>query len=410
MKTINWACAVAASAVLAAGLVTEAGAQSTAVCTLTVTGQNNSAVDVGAVSAAVNSPVASGDVTVCLAGVFDFGVAAFPTVTSVSISPNPAVTSLLIIGVNDPVTGRLATIRRGVQALTLAPSTLLPRLSIENLRFDEPSFTAISILRANESVRISGVRVTGVQSYLFPPFNGRFRDGISVSSAIAAIGGEIVIVDNVLDGGSYTATDTSLLVNAGIALTGAAPGAVNQPFTARVTIADNRLLNWSGSAVLATGIHGATIERNKIDPGAFANQVAGCAQPNGVGAANGISLASVSDSLVRDNVVSLVPALTGTGESPQCTAGILLVGAVAGPADGNIFHRNRIRGTGSYAIVVGSASGSTEIDNVFALDRLGNFVPQTATLFLGAGATDNAFIGEFATIEGNAAGNLILGR
>jgi len=40
---------------------------------VTVTGQNNPEVDAAAVSSAVNSEALSGDVTVCLAGTFDFG-------------------------------------------------------------------------------------------------------------------------------------------------------------------------------------------------------------------------------------------------------------------------------------------------------------------------------------------------
>lgn len=79
-------------------------------------------------------------------------------------------------------------------------------------------------------------------------------------------------------------------------------------------------------------------------------------------------------------------------------------------ADGNIFFDNRIRGTGSYAIVVGTAPLSTETDNLFVLNRVENFVPTSAMLLLGSGATDNVLIGDFATIEGNTAANTILNR
>ena len=76
---------------------------------------------------------------------------------------------------------------------------------------------------------------------------------------------------------------------------------------ARATITNNRLVNWSGVGILATGISGATIECNRIDSGPFANSVAGCLQTKAV-AASGISLGSVTNSVVRGNVVNLDPS------------------------------------------------------------------------------------------------------
>jgi hypothetical protein len=398
----------AAAAVLALGFVGNAAAQ--VACSVTVTGQNSPTVDVAAVASAVNSPTAAGDVTVCLAGTFDFGVVVFPVTNSVNIIGNPFVTSLRIVGLND-ANGKRATIRNGVQALTLNAGSLLPNLVIENLRFVQPAFTAVSILRSNVSVRISGLHISGVQSYIFPPFNNaRFRDGISVGSALAEINGEIVIADNVIDGGVYGPDDGALAVSGGVVLTGALPGAANRPFNARVRISDNKLVNWSGSGILAAGVREATIERNRIEPGAFANLAPGCAQPNGLGAGTGISLQTVLDSTIRDNVITMEPAVTSAGAAPACSAGLVLIGAATGPTNGNVVYRNRIRGTGTYAIVVGGTSASTELDNLIALNPVGNFAPLGATLFIGAGASGNSFVGNFPSIAGDVGGNVVITR
>lgn len=376
-------------------------------CDVIVNGQNNPAVDVPAVASAVNAPPAAGDVTVCLAGTFDFGPPpAPPAASTVSIAPAPSVTALRILGVND-ANGKKATIRGGFQALTLTPAATLPSFAIENLRFVRPALSAISILRANGSVRISGVNIADVQSYFFPAFGGRFREGIAVSS-LAPVTGEIVIADSVIDGGTYGLDDTTLAVSAGIVLTGAFGN--NQPFTARVRISDNKLADWSGSGILLLGVNEATIERNRIDPGAFANMTPGCASANGMGAANGISLAGVDDSTVRDNVIVLEPALTGAGTPPPCSAALMLAGNAANGADGNIVYRNRIRGSGTYALVVGMPSGTTEVDNLFALNPVGNFVPTIATLSIGPGTSGNSFVGSFPSVTGNVAGNVIITR
>jgi hypothetical protein len=87
-------------------------------------------------------------------------------------------------------------------------------------------------------------------------------------------------------------------------------------------------------------------------------------------------------------------------------------------ADGTILYRNRIRGSGTYAIVVGVTPAalppgptvSVETDNLFALNALGNFTPQNASLFIGPGAVDNAFVGNFPSIEGNVDGNTVISR
>jgi hypothetical protein len=406
VKSIDLIRAAALSAVFA-GLAQNAAAETpdgrAVKCTSTVTGQA-SASDIGAVAAAVNSSGLSGDVTVCLTGIFAFGWPPY----SLAVNPNPSVTALRIVGLRDAA-GNQATIRGGFAPLNLAADATLPRLSIENLTFEHPAWAAIVIARANESVRIVGVHISGVQTFFFPRFNGSFREGIVVSSLNAAIGGDIDISGNVIDGGTYLASDTTLAVSSGIAITGVLDGYTTQPFTASVRVSNNRLMNWSGNGILATGMNDATIENNSIEPGTFANLVAGCAQPNGTGSVNGIALASVSDSIVKDNTVALVPARTGTGAVPDCTGGVILTGPLPGGAHGNVFFANRIRGTGSYAIVVGTPAGSTETNNVFALNSANDFAPQNAALFLGPGATGNVLIGNFSSIQGNAAGNVVLG-
>ncbi len=421
MSSIDWLRAGAVSAVFAAGLAQSAGAQVT--CTVTVAGQNDPAVDAAAVQSAVNQAFV-GDLTVCLQGTFDFGAPVPPSVNSVTILASPVTTGIHIVGLND-VHGKKATIRNGVQALT--KQTTQPTLfSIENLRFEQPQFSAISILGAGptSSIKISGVNIVGVRTFLFPAFNNRFREGIVVGTALAPIGGDIEISNNVIDGGSYTADDTTLGVSSGVVLTGALPNGVpaGQPFTARVRISDNKIVNWSGSGILAAGVTEVTIERNVIQPGVFANTISpGCTMGNGSGASNGISLQSVRDATVRDNAITLVPALTGAGLVPPCTAGLILVGSTnvaPGIADGNVVYRNRIKGSGTYAIVVGVTPAamppgpiaSVETDNLFALNRLGNFAPLGASLFIGPGANGNAFVGNFPSFAGNVAGNDVISR
>jgi hypothetical protein len=395
---------------------------------LTVNGQNDPAVDAAAVTAAVNSPALSGDVTVCLAGTFDFGPAPVgPPTFSVAIVGNPSMTSLRIVGLNSDFRTQ-ATIRRGIQALTLHWTTTLPSVAIENLRFEQPALAAISILRSNEQVRISGVRIAGVLTHTFvvpiqppppppipPTATVRLREGIAVTAALGNIAGEIVITGNVIDGGTYGAGDSALSVGAGIALTGQLN--ISQPtiFSAKARVANNRVSNWAGTGILASGlISEATIEENWVEPGAFARIVPFCTSSNADGAASGISLGGVIDSTIRDNVIALVPALTETGVAPQCTAGLLVRGTFVGAASGNVFFGNRVRGTATYAMVAGTPPltipPSTEINNLFAFNWVFGFTATNVTLFIGDDATANAFIGSFPSIEGDPTGNWVLNR
>ena len=418
MIKIDWLKVGAASAVLAAAFAQSAGAQVT--CTVTVTGQNDPAVDASAVQSATNQAFV-GDLTVCLQGTFDFGAPVPPAVISVAISASPFTTALHVVGLND-TQGKKATIRNGVQALA-KQGAQPPIFSIENLRFEQPQFSAVSILGAGpaSNIKLSNLNIAGVRTFFFPAFNGRFREGIVVTTGVGPVGGDIEISNNVIDGGTYAADDTSV---GGIVLTGALPQPPfppNQPFTARVRISDNKLVNWSSSGILAAGISELTIERNVIQPGAFANTIgAGCTGANGVAAASGISLQSVRDATIRDNTITLVPALTGAGTPAPCTAGIILTGptnVAPGIADGNIVYRNRVKGSGTYGIVVGVTTSlppgpttSVETDNLFALNRLGNFAPLGASLFIGPGANGNAFVGNFPSLSGNVAGNDVITR
>jgi hypothetical protein len=396
---------------LLVGLAQTALADSSSQCSVIVTGQNNPAADPTAVQTAVNSPAASGDVTVCLAGVFDFGPGTSPAGVSVAINPNSSVTSLRIVGLNGAA-GAKATIRNGLLDLGLLAGTTLPSLSIENLRFEQPAWSAVAIFAANGFVRVSGLEIAGVQTYHDAGFNLSFREAIAVTSALGPITGEIVISDNVIDGGSYGSADQWLAASSGIELAGAVPGLSQQPFTAHVRISDNRLSNWSGSAISAVGVSDLMVERNAVDPGRFANLFPGCLQSNGVGVANGIGLANVTDSTVRDNSITLVPSRTSSGAVPVCTAGLILAGTSGGSSSGNVIYRNQVRGTGNYAIVLGTVGGapdgSTEASNVFALNPLLGFAPRSASLFLDPSANGNVLVGIFPSIEGNTSGNVVI--
>jgi hypothetical protein len=387
--------------------VLTAAAQEPLVCQATVVGQNDPAVDPAAVAAAVNSPTATGDLTVCLSGTFDFGTAVPVNNMSVAVAPNVTVTAVRIVGLDNANGGR-ATIRNGTQSISLVRP--VPIFSVENLRFVSPAWSAITLLNAGQSVRLAGNNIAGVRTFAPGGQPGLFRNGITITPVIGPIAADIVIEDNTVSAGSYTAADTTLAVSAGVTLVGAlGPQKLN--FPGRVTVKGNRFHDWSGVGILAIGIDDATIENNRVDTGAFANTGgASCAQGNGLGAASGISLAGITNSLVRDNVVNVVPSLTGTGAVPACTAGLIATGVAASNLTNNVVYRNRVRGGGNYAIVVGATGLGSETDNVFVLNGAANFVPTSATLLLGPAATDNVLIGEFTSVQGNAAANEIINR
>ena len=395
------------------GLAHTVLANSPVSCSVMVVGQNNSNVDVPAVNAAVNQPPVSGDVTVCLSGVFDFG----STVESVVINPVAAVSALRIVGVS-AANGAPATIRNGVLPVIMLPPATLPSLTIENLRFERPAFAAISILTANGYVRISGLQIAAAQTYLDPDlFNLTFREGIVVSS-VGPVTGEVEITNNVIDGGTYSSADQSLAVSAGIELVGQGGPAATQPFTAQVRVAGNRLSNWSGSGISAFSAQNVTIEKNTISPGRFANLSSGCqtngfGAANGIGSANGIGLANVTNFTVRDNLITLVPSHTSSGAPPACTAALIVSGTAGSSAKGNLVYRNQILGVGTYAMLLGTVGGATdgssETDNVFALNTVFGFTAENASLCLAPEASGNVLVGFFPSVTGNAAGNVLIG-
>ena len=57
--------------------------------------------------------------------------------------------------------------------------------SIENLRFEGPTFSAVSILGASPggTLKLTDLNVVGVKTFLFQAFNARFRNGIAITSA-----------------------------------------------------------------------------------------------------------------------------------------------------------------------------------------------------------------------------------
>jgi len=394
------------------GLAQTGFANSPISCGVTVVGQSNSSIDVPAVNAAVNQPPVSGEVTVCLSGVFDFG----STVESVVINPGPTVTALHIVGVN-ATSGAQATIRNGILPVIMLPPATLPSLTIENLRFEKPAFAAVSILTANGYVRVSGLQIVASQTYLDPDlFNLTFREGIVVSS-VGPVTGEVDITNNFIDGGTYSAADQALVVSAGIELVGQGGAGNTQPFTAQVRVAGNRLSNWSGSGISALSAQNVTIEKNAIDPGRFANLSSGCqtngaGASNGIGSANGIGLANVTNFTVRDNIITLVPSLTGSGAPPACTAALIVSGTAGSSAKGNLVYHNQILGVGSYGMVLGTVGGatdgSTETDNVFALNSVFGFAARNAALYLGPEANGNVLVGFFPSLAGNTAGNVVI--
>ena len=406
MNRIHSARAGVVGAVVALVTTFDVLAQEPVDCEVTVVGQNDATVDPAAVAAAVNSPLASGDVTVCLSGKFDFGLAVPAGNISVPVAPNATVVAVRIVGLND-ANGQRATIRNGTQPMGLVRP--VPIFSVENVRFVNPAYSAITVLAAGATVRIAGNHVAGVRTFAPSGQPGLFRNGITITPVIGPIGADVFIEDNVVVGGSYTAADASLAVSAGVTLVGAL-GPNRLPFTGRVTLKNNRFADWSGVGILAIGLNDATIEGNRVDTGSFANAGASCAQPNGSGNASGISVAGLANSLIRDNIVDVVPSLTATGTAPACTAGIIATGVQAADATNNIFYRNRVRGGGTHALVVGATGAGAESDNVFAQNAVANFVPTGSTLLLGPAATENVLIGDFPSLQGNTAANDIVTR
>ena len=132
MNRVRWL-RVGASAVFAAASAYGAGAQ--VACTVTVTGQNDPAVDAAAVRDATNQAFV-GDLTVCLQGTFDFAPPVPPAQISVIVLASPGTTALHIVGLDNP-NGKKATIRNGRQALGFwrqRPSSIQATRSIRRSR------------------------------------------------------------------------------------------------------------------------------------------------------------------------------------------------------------------------------------------------------------------------------------
>jgi hypothetical protein len=392
----------AASVVLGMALMHTALADPAVNCTVTVTGQNDPGVDKHAVWSAVNQTPVAGALTVCLTGIFDFGPGTTLVDAAVGINTGPDITSLRIVGLNARG-GQRATIRRGIQPLTLIPTTTLANLTIENLRFEAPAFSAISIWRSIESVRLAHLQVVDPRSF------GVVRSGISIISNSAPVEGDIWILDNDLDGGLFDGNSADLKVSAGVDLAGPRPALAAQPLTASVHIIGNRISNWSGSGISGVGVQNVTIEGNAIKTGPFADGSVECIRENGMGVSNGIALANARSSRIAANSITLVPTLTATGTPATCTTGIALRSNSVGETSGNVVELNRISGTGSYALLLGTPNSFDETGNLYALNPVNAFAAQGASLYIGPGANGNTLIGPFPSVEGNVAGNQVLG-
>jgi Right handed beta helix region len=396
MKTVS--SVVIVLIVMCFGVVSAAHAARPVYCDVTVIGQEAQALDVPAVRSAINNPLLSGRVTVCLQGTFDFGIGAPPN--SVRIDPSAAVTELNIAGLDDD-SGNKAAIRNGLQPLVFVSTSTLPALTIRNLRFERPRASAISIFRGDDLVEVSDVQIDGVvtQAVVQAGLTFRVREGIVVSSASTEVKGRVVIKDNRVDGGAYGAGDASINVSAGIVLASLSP--INPfPITADILIHGNILRNWSGSGIDSSGPVNVAIEKNLIQPGPFANLVP---NPN-VCVANGILITNNGRAVVEGNTIEMVTALTATNTTP-CTAGIVLGNNV----NNEVFKANKVRGTGRYAIVVTGNPANPDHNNLFLGNDLTGFSPTEATVSLGSFATNNTFVGNSGTVVGNTGANTITG-
>ena len=382
--------------------------QSNPRCDVTVTATGSSPSDSFAVNTAINGPHTTAEVTVCLVGEFDFGTTDLVVIDPTAGAPVPQIEELNITGLDG------ATIVGGLQPLRFAGTSSLPRLSITNLRFENPFVTAVSIFRSNEFVEISGIEIDGVQSLFVPAFGVTLREGITITTAFAEIAGEVRIKDNLVDGGVFDSALDLTSVNSGIGLYGAF-GAINpNPFSANVLVSNNHVRNWSGSGIAAISLNDARFELNRIEPGAFGNQIPGgaCAVPTGLGAAAGMSLTGIVDSTVLNNTIILTSAQDGNGAA-VCNAGIILLGnngAATSVSADNEFLGNIVTGAGRYAFVVGLDTSAAEQNNSFVGSNVSTFAPSGAHLFLGGGANGNSFKGHYPSVEGNLAGNSITGQ
>ena len=366
---------------LAAG---PARAEASVDCDLTVEGAGQPAIDVPAVKAAVNGPHASTHVTVCLLGTFDFGPGT--TDSFVSISPRGAITSLAIVGLDG------ATILRGFQPLRHDPASTLLSLTIRDLHFVGPFFTAISIFRGGDRVEIIGNHVDGVQTarLTFGTTLLTLREGITVTSAIAEIRGQIRIADNVVDGGSY-AGEPTVNVNVGILIAGLGTGGNAFGITAEVTVARNLVTRWPSAAIGVQGPGNVTLEGNLVEPGALANTVnpATCV-------ATGIALINHSGATVKNNTIHKDAATRADGSTPVCSPAILLAAA----ANDNLFVANRITGAGSSAVVMAQPAAAAGGErNVFIGNNATGFAASVATIDLGS-RIHNTVVGNAGTVAG----------
>jgi hypothetical protein len=366
---------------------------------VTVIGQDVQAIDVPAVRSAINNPLLSGRVTICLQGTFDFGIGPTPA-NFANIDPSGAVAEMNIVGLRD-ASGNKATIKNGFQPLAFVSTSALPVLTIRNLRFDQPRASAISIFRGNELVEVSDVEIDGVvtQAVVTGGLTFTVREGILVSSASTEVKGRIVIKDNKVDGGAYGAGDARINVSAGVVL--ASLGPLN-PFqiTGDILIQGNILRNWSGNGIDSTGPVNLTIEKNLIQPGPFANMAA---NPNAC-VANGIFINNNDRVVVERNKIEMVTALTATNTIP-CTAGIVL----GNNANKGLFKANKVGGTGRYAIAVLGNPANPAQNNLFLGNNLTGFSPTGATVRLSDGALNNTFVGSSGTVVGNIGANTITG-
>jgi Right handed beta helix region len=385
--------------VMCFGMVCAAHAAGPVYCDVTVIGQEVPALDIPAVESAINNPLLSGKVTVCLQGTFDFGTGA-PLASFARIDPPAAVGELNIAGLDD-ADGNKAAIKNGSQPLAFISTFSLPVLTIRNLRFEQPRISAISIFSGNELVEVSDVQIEGVVTG--PIISGgsifRIRQGIAVTSVLSEVKGRIVIKDNTIDGGAYGARDARIDVNGGIVVVSTSP--TNPfPITGDILIQGNIVRNWSGNGINISGPAKVAIEKNLIQPGPFANLVP---NPNAC-VANGIFITHNESAVVEGNTIEMVTALTATNTSP-CTAGIVL----AMDANNDVFKANKVIGTGRYAIAVMGNPANPDQNNLFLGNNLTGFSPTGATVSLGPFATNNTFVGNSGTVVGNTGANTITG-
>jgi hypothetical protein len=301
-------------------------------------------------------------------------------------------------------------------------------VAIQSLRFDNPIAEAI-LVYAVSGLTITKCKVAGIVP-------GGLAGGGSIGIDIDTSGfvptpaqpghpenisGRLLITNNDIDLVAGSTVDNTLGIT--VFSVGQSPD-----HEADIHVAGNRISNTTEPAINFRRLGGrALIERNVINTGPVSSQKA--PQPEAIRAVNigsyviahntidcqwtdpdakGISVFSqfaawpMEHAVVTDNDVTMSPP-SGT------VFGTLSAGIdVRGFAHDNVVENNRIRGRGRAALAIDPFKGGTPGNNAFVLNRVEDFEPARADVFVGQGVTDTLLFGDQGTVEDHGLNTVVV--